>query len=100
MALVVSPDYHAIPTIEKNGLDWISTQESQTQGRNALRIGILNIMPLGEQYEMNILNPLALSLVDIEPVWIKLESHSYKTWPDGHVDDLYATYSGAVNKKT
>lgn len=99
MALVVRPDYHAIPTLEKNGLDWISTEESQNQGRNALRIGVLNIMPLGEQYEMNILNPLALSLVDIEPVWIKLESHSYKTWPDGHVDDLYATYSGAVKEK-
>ena len=99
MALVVRPDYHAIPTIEKNGLDWISTKESQSQGRNALRIGVLNIMPLGEQYEMDILNPLALSLVDIEPVWIKLESHSYKTWPDGHVDDLYATYSEAVKEK-
>ena len=72
MALVVRPDYHAISTIEKNGLDWISTKEFQSRDRDALRIGVLNIMPLGEQYEMNILNPLALSLVDIEPVWIKL----------------------------
>ena len=77
MALVIRPDYHAIPTIEKNGLDWVSKEEFHKQGRRALRIGILNIMPLGEQYEMNILNPLGLSLMDIEPVWLRLESHSY-----------------------
>ena len=99
MALVVRPDYHAIPTIEKNGLNRISTTESDRQGQKPLRIGILNIMPLGEQYEMNILNPLGLSLVDIEPVWIKLESHSYKTWPEGHVERLYTTYSEAVQEK-
>ncbi|MDC0035253.1 homoserine O-succinyltransferase [Chloroflexi bacterium] len=96
MALVIRPDYHAIPTIEKNGLDWISSEKFEREGGNAVRIGILNIMPLGEQYEMNILNPLGLSLVDIEPVWIKLESHSYKTWPEGHIEGLYTTYSEVV----
>ena len=100
MALVIRPDYHAIPTVEKNGLDWISAEKFHSEGRQALRIGILNIMPLGEQYEMNILNPLGLSLIDIEPVWLRLESHSYKTWPEGHVEGLYSSYQEAltVNK--
>ena len=98
MALVIRPDYHEIPTIEKNGLDWISSEKFRNQGSNAVRIGILNIMPLGEKYEMNILNPLGLSLVDIEPVWIKLESHSYKTWPKGHIEGFYSTYSEAVKE--
>ena len=52
-------------------------------------------MPLGEKYEFNILHPLGLSVLQLEPVWIRLESHNYKTWEPQHVDDIYVTYEDA-----
>ena len=36
MALVIRPDYHAIPTIEKNGRDWISAEKFHSERRQAL----------------------------------------------------------------
>ena len=84
MTLIIRSDYHAVPLIEQNGIKWISLDQSKTQDIRPLRIGILNIMPLGEQYELNLLNPLGLSVLQIEPIWIKLQSHAYKTWPEGH----------------
>ena len=100
MTLIISPDYHAVPLIEKNGIRWISLDQAETQDIRPLRIGILNIMPLGEQYELNLLNPLGLSILQIEPIWIKLQSHAYKTWPPGHLDQLYSTYENATRKNS
>ena len=49
-------------------------------------------MPIGHEYELNILNSLGSTNFHIEPVWIKLETHLYKTWPKGYVDNSYMTY--------
>ena len=53
--------------------------------------------PLGKQYEFNLLHPLGLSPLQIEPVWIKLQTHSYKTWDLNHLNNLYITWEEANN---
>ena len=99
MTLIVSPDYHAVPILEKNGIRWIPPSQAKRQDIRPLRIGILNIMPLGEKYEFNILHPLGLSVLQLEPIWIRLESHNYKTWEQNHVDDIYQTYENATREQ-
>ena len=96
MTLIVRPDYHAVPILERNGIRWIPPSQAKRQDIRPLRIGILNIMPLGEKYEFNILHPLGLSVLQLEPVWIRLESHSYKSWEPKHVADIYVTYKEAM----
>ena len=96
MTLIVRPDYHAVPILERNGIRWIPPSQAERQDIRPMRIGILNIMPLGEKYEFNILHPLGLSVLQLEPIWIRLESHSYKTWQAGHLDNLYLTYREAT----
>ena len=48
MTLIISPDYHAVPLIEKNGIQWISLDQAETQDIRPLRIGILNIIEYDE----------------------------------------------------
>jgi len=96
MTLIVRPDYHAVPILERNGIRWIPPSQAKLQDIRPLRIGILNIMPLGEKYEFNILHPLGLSVLQLEPIWIRLESHNYKSWEPKHVDDIYVTYEEAM----
>ena len=96
MTLIVRPDYHAVPILERNGIRWIPPSQAKRQDIRPLRIGILNIMPLGEKYEFNILHPLGLSVLQLEPIWIRLESHNYKSWEPKHVDDIYVTYEKAI----
>ena len=52
-------------------------------------------MPLGKQYEFNLLHPLGLSPLQIEPIWIRLKTHSYKTWDIHHLENLYMTWEEA-----
>ena len=96
MTLIVRSDYHAVPILERNGIRWIPPAQAKRQDIRPLRIGILNIMPLGEKYEFNILHPLGLSVLQLEPIWIRLESHNYKSWEPKHVDDIYVTYEEAM----
>jgi len=96
MTLIVRSDYHAVPILERNGIRWIPPAQAKRQDIRPLRIGILNIMPLGEKYEFNILHPLGLSVLQLEPVWIRLKSHSYKSWEPKHVADIYVTYEEAM----
>lgn len=96
MTLILRSDYHALRSIEENRIRWFPPEQAERQDIRPLRIGILNIMPLGQEYEFNLLHPLGLSVLQIEPIWIRLESHAYKSWRDGHIDDLYMTYEQAV----
>ena len=97
MALIIPSNYHKISDVEKNHISWIEPELAKRQDIRPLRIGILNIMPLGKQYEFNLLHPLGLSPLQIEPVWIKLKTHSYKTWDLNHLNNLYITWEEANN---
>tara|TARA_Y100001970_G_scaffold293136_1_gene438002 strand:- start:10610 stop:11506 length:897 start_codon:yes stop_codon:yes gene_type:complete len=99
VALILPRNYHKIPDVEKNHISWIEPDLAKRQDIRPLRIGILNIMPLGKQYEFNLLHPLGLSPLQIEPIWIKLKTHSYKTWDSNHLNNLYISWDEA-NKKS
>ncbi len=97
MALILPGSYHKISAIEKNRISWIEPEMAKRQDIRPLRIGILNIMPLGKQYEFNLLHPLGLSPLQIEPIWIKLKTHSYKTWDTSHLDTYYVDWEEAMS---
>jgi len=98
VALILPSNYHKIRDVEKNHISWIEPDLAERQDIRPLRIGILNIMPLGKQYEFNLLHPLGLSPLQIEPIWIRLKTHSYKTWDLDHLNNLYISWDEA-NKK-
>ena len=95
MALILPRNYHKISAIERNRISWIEPELAERQDIRPLRIGIINIMPLGMQYEFNLLHPLGLSPLQIEPIWIRLRSHDYKTWDHEHLNHLYRSWEQA-----
>ena len=97
MALILPRGYHKISSVERNHISWIEPELAKRQDIRPLRIGILNIMPLGKQYEFNLLHPLGLSPLQIEPIWIRLNSHAYKTWDMSHLSKHYVSWEEAMN---
>ena len=97
MAFILPRSYHKISSVERNHISWIEPELAERQDIRPLRIGILNIMPLGKQYEFNLLHPLGLSPLQIEPIWIRLKSHSYKTWDLKHLKNLYVNWDEAMS---
>ena len=94
MSLILPSDYHSINIVKQNNLiRWLPKDKIDAhQTSNRMTIGILNLMPLGHQYELNILNSIGFTNFEIEPVWFKLKTHNYTTWPKGYVDKFYINY--------
>ncbi|MCL2184051.1 MAG: homoserine O-succinyltransferase [Chitinispirillia bacterium] len=96
MTIVVPKDYHAKAALEGRQVQCIATEDALREDIRALRVGILNIMPRAETYEFSLLHPLGRSVLQIEPVWIRLKTHNYNSSDRTHLDKLYVTFEEAV----
>ena len=99
MTVILPDDYHARSALEKRGVQCMTKDAALHQDIRALRIGILNIMPKADTYEFNLLFPLGRSILQINPIWIRLESHEYKSTDKDHLDDLYIPFRDAIAEK-
>jgi len=54
-----------------------------------LRVGIVNVMPKLEAYEPLLLGPLSRLSVDVQPVFVRLESHGYQSSDRAHLERFY-----------
>jgi homoserine O-succinyltransferase len=99
MTVILPDDYHAKTDLESVGVSCITKEAALRQDIRPLRIGILNIMPKAETYEFNLLFPLGRSILQIIPVWIRLESHDYRSTDAEHLKKLYVTFSNAVKDR-
>ncbi|MBN1601453.1 MAG: homoserine O-succinyltransferase [Chitinispirillaceae bacterium] len=98
MTIVIPSDYHAKHALEKGRVLCISQDEAVREDIRALRIGILNIMPKAETYEFSLLHPLGRSIMQIEPVWIRLKTHSYQSSDRSYLEKMYVPFEEAVGK--
>ena len=99
MAIIVPENYHAKQALENARVHCISTFAAQKQDIRPLRIGILNIMPEANTYEYNILFPLGRAIIQVEPVWIRLKTHSYSSTSKTHLEELYISFEEAVKER-
>ncbi len=97
MTIILPDDYHAKALLQANRVDCIPREKALRQDIRPMRIGILNIMPSAQNYEFNILHPLGLSIIQVDPVWVKLKSHNYTSSDKNHIQDLYVTYEEATS---
>lgn len=98
MTIITPESYHAQAALEEHNVTCIQQNDALRQDIRPLRIGILNIMPEAQTYEFNLLYPLGKSILQIEPVWIRLSTHSYRSSDQAHLNNLYVTFEEAVDK--
>ena len=67
-----------------------------TGGSPPVRVGIVNIMPRLESYEPLLLGPLSRVTRDVEPVFVRLESHAYGSSDQAHLDRFYRPLGAAL----
>jgi homoserine O-succinyltransferase len=99
MTVVLPRDYHARGALERRNVLCTPTDEAQKEDIRALRIGILNIMPQADTYEFNLLLPMSVSVLQIEPVWIRLKTHEYRSTNHEHLDSLYSSFKETIDRR-
>lgn len=98
MTIVVPHNYHATKALEESRILCIDQEQAMRENIRALRIGILNIMPQADQYEFSLLHPLGRSILQIEPIWIKLKKHQYSSTDHEHLEGLYYYFDEVIGK--
>jgi homoserine O-succinyltransferase len=96
MTVILPEDYHARRALEESRVVCIPQGEALRQDIRPLRIGILNVMPKAETYEFTLLHPLGRSIIQIEPLWLRLESHRYSSSNKEHIRTFYVTFEQAI----
>ena len=96
MSVVLPNKYEHREKLEHRGVLCITEEEANRADIRPLRIGILNIMPKGETYEPIVLYPISRSIIQIEPLWIRLHSHSYKSSDQNHLDLFYDYFENTI----
>jgi homoserine O-succinyltransferase len=99
MTIILPEDYHARQELERVRVVCVTPEDAARQDIRPLRIGILNVMPKAETYEFSLLQPLGRSIIQIDPLWIRLETHSYTSSNQEHIRTLYVTFEEAVRRR-
>ncbi len=99
MTIVVPKDYHALNSLESHNIECKTRDEALREDIRSIRIGILNIMPRADTYEFNLLYPLGRSILQVEPVWIRLKNHTYSSTSNDHLEKLYHTFDEAISEE-
>ena len=99
MTIVIPENYHAEKLLKDHGIVCKTQEEARKEDFPSIRIGILNIMPQVKTYEFNLLYPLGRSILQVEPVWIRLKTHNYYSNEDSHLENLYISFEEARIRK-
>ncbi|MGA2450526.1 MAG: homoserine O-succinyltransferase [Polyangiaceae bacterium] len=96
MTLLLSSEYADSQGLGGLGMRW----GTHVRNRHSvpLRIGIINIMPRAEVYEINLLRPLERAPQVVAPVWIRLRDHRYRSSDGGHLDAHYVRFEDALRE--
>jgi len=95
MTIIVPNNYHLCQALQERRIQCLDAEDALHEDIRALRIGILNIMPKAEAYEFSLLHPLGRSILQIDPVWIRLRTHTYKSSDLEHLKNLYLDFEEA-----
>jgi len=98
MTILASKNYHLRDALQERRILCVDPEDALREDIRALRIGILNIMPKAESYEFSLLHPLGRSVLQIEPVWIRLRTHRYISSDWEHLKNLYIPFEDAIKK--
>ena len=98
MTIVISDNYRGKEELEKKRILCIKKEQASKEDIRPLRIGIINLMPKAESYELNLLFPLGRSIIQIEPVWIRLDNHVYSSTDKDHLKNEYVSFKEAIKK--
>lgn len=99
MTIVIPENYHTKKLLKEHRIVCKTKEEARKEDIRSIRIGILNIMPQAETYEFNLLYPLGRSILQVEPVWIRLKTHNYSSTKDSHLNEHYISFDKAVSDK-
>jgi len=92
MPIRVQNDLPAKEILERENIFVMDEFRAEHQDIRPIRIGLLNLMPLKEDTELQILRSLSNTPIQVDVVFITVSSHESKNTSTSHLNKFYLTY--------
>lgn len=99
MPIKVKSNLPAKRIMEKENIFMMDEGRASTQDIRPLYIAVLNLMPLKEDTEVQLLRSLSNSPLQIEITFLTTASYIGKNTPTSHLDEFYMTYEDVRKRK-
>ena len=93
MPIKTKADLPANAILEHENIFVIDEQRAAHQDIRPIEIGILNLMPLKEDTELQLLRSLSNTPLQVDITFLMVTSHEAKNTPKNHLDAFYQSYS-------
>jgi homoserine O-succinyltransferase len=93
---VIAPDDRTRAIFQQRHVPFVTQQDARREEIRALRIGIVNVLAHTEEYEASLLQPLGRSVMQIQPIWIRLHTRRYSDIDREHLERDYCPFDEAM----
>jgi homoserine O-succinyltransferase len=99
MPIIVPLGLPAYKTLKEENVFVMHEKRAQRQDIRPLRIAIVNLMPIKEVTETQLIRMLANTPLQVELQLLTMDSHNSKNTDKLHLDNFYKTYEEIKNQR-
>lgn len=99
MPIRVQNDLPAKEILEKENIFVMDEDRATHQDIRPIKIGILNLMPLKEDTELQLLRSLSNTPIQVDVSFVQVVSHESKNTATSHLNKFYITFDEIKNQK-
>ena len=93
MPIKTQSDLPAKEILEKENIFVMDEKRALHQDIRAIRIGILNLMPLKEETELQLLRSLSNTPLQVDVAFLTVSTHESKNTSMSHLNKFYETFA-------
>ena len=99
MPVKVQGDLPAKAVIENENIFIMDESRAISQDKRPLRIGVLNLMPVKHDTEIQLLRAMSNTPLQVDVTFVCVENHVSKNTPMSHLNKFYSKFSEIKNQK-
>ena len=98
MPIKIMSDLPAKEILEKENIFVMDENRAEHQDIRPIEIGILNLMPLKEETELQLLRSLSNTPLQVDVTFLTVSSHQSKNTSQSHLNKFYQTFDEVKNR--
>lgn len=99
MPIKVQSDLPAKETLERENVFTMDENKAIHQDIRPIEVGILNLMPLKEETELQILRELSNTPLQVDVTFVTVSSHESRNTSNSHLNKFYHTFAEIKDRK-
>ena len=99
MPIRVQNDLPVREILEKENIFVMDEKRATSQDIRPLKVGLLNLMPLKEDTELQILRSLSNTPIQVDVVFVTVSSHESKNTSTSHINKFYVPFSEIKDRR-